>query len=64
MSSCATCGANFDCGMADANAASPCWCTTLPPLPAEWLGREAAACYCPSCLRALLAAAQGDAFKI
>ncbi len=64
MSTCAKCGAGFDCGMVEANAPSPCWCTALPPLPAGWLGREAAACYCPACLRALLAAAQHDTVKI
>ena len=64
MSTCVSCGAGFDCGMVDAAAPSPCWCTALPPLPAEQLGRDAAGCYCPDCLRALLAAPQRDAGKL
>lgn len=51
MSECAKCGKTFDCGMAEAGAASPCRCTTLPPLPPELLGRDATGCYCPDCLR-------------
>ncbi len=64
MSTCVKCGGKFDCGMVDANAPSPCWCTALPPLPAALLGREAAGCYCPSCLQGLLAATQRDPVKI
>ena len=33
---------------------------TLPPLPADQLGRDAPGCYCPDCLRALLAGAHRD----
>ena len=61
MSDCVRCGKTFQCGMVDAGAPDPCWCTTLPPLPASALGREAAGCYCPDCLRALLAGTNGDA---
>ena len=56
MSQCASCGKTFDCGMVDAGAASPCWCTTLPALPRELLGRDAKGCYCVDCLKRLLAA--------
>lgn len=57
MSHCARCGKTFECGMSDAGASSPCWCTALPPLPAETLGCDAASCYCADCLRHLLRAA-------
>jgi hypothetical protein len=67
MSECPQCGKRFECGMADVSAnagtsaaASPCWCTTLPMLPASLLGRDAASCYCPDCLRALLAGTHRD----
>lgn len=59
MSECVKCGKAFDCGVADAGSTSPCWCTALPPLPRELLGREAAGCYCPDCLRRLLDAVPG-----
>ncbi len=61
MSECVRCGKAFGCGMVDGDAASPCWCTALPPLPAALLGRDAAGCYCPDCLAQLLAAAQHGA---
>ncbi len=53
MSACMQCGRDFDCGMVDPGAATPCWCTTLPALPAERLlgTRDTARCYCPHCLR-------------
>jgi hypothetical protein len=54
MSHCARCGKIFECGMSDAGASSPCWCTALPPLPAESLGRDSTGCYCPDCLQRLL----------
>ncbi len=58
MSACITCGKPFQCGMADAGAAQPCWCTQLPPLPAAMLEAAAAqgrtGCYCADCLRALV----------
>lgn len=60
MSDCAQCGQHFSCGMVDADAAAPCWCTTLPALPADQLGRDNPRCYCPACLRALLARTHGD----
>jgi hypothetical protein len=60
MSECVRCGKIFDCGMTDAADASPCWCTTLPSLPADLLGRDTAGCYCPECLRALLAGTHRD----
>lgn len=58
MSSCTRCGAEFGCGMTDAGAAHPCWCTQLPPIPADVLikaqtGSGKPACYCPDCLRTL-----------
>ncbi len=63
MSACITCGKSFQCGMADAGAAQPCWCTQLPPLPAAMLEAAAAqgrtGCYCADCLRALVDA-NGD----
>ena len=73
MSACVACGNEFQCGMVDADAAEPCWCTQLPPLPAGHLTAAAAsgnaACYCPDCLRALVgggsgAVAQRDAGEI
>ncbi len=59
MSACIRCGQSFQCGMVDAGAPEPCWCTQLPALPAEQLQLAAASgkagCYCPDCLRALVA---------
>ena len=59
MSACVACGAEFQCGMVDAGAPEPCWCTRLPSLPAEQLTAAAASgkagCYCPDCLSALVA---------
>ncbi len=60
MSDCVACGKAFPCGMADA-AVFPCWCTALPPLPAEQLGRAGAQCYCPDCLARLVAALHANA---
>ncbi len=61
MSACVACGQSFQCGMVDTGAPDPCWCTQLPPLPAEQLqaaaDRGKAGCYCPDCLRALVAGA-------
>lgn len=61
MSACVACGNTFQCGMADAGAPDPCWCTLLPPLPAARLQAATAAgpaaCYCPDCLRTLVTAA-------
>ena len=59
MSACVACGNEFQCGMADAEAPDPCWCTKLPPLPAAQAQAAArrghTSCYCPACLNALLA---------
>ncbi len=45
--------------MVDTGAPEPCWCTRLPPLPAEQLKAAElsgkAGCYCPDCLRAMVA---------
>lgn len=60
MSECVQCGKSFSCGMVDADASSPCWCTAVPPLPPALLSRDGASCYCPDCLRALLARAHRD----
>lgn len=63
MSTCPACGAVLTCGMVDANASNPCWCTTLPSLPAAAqaaLNRGQASsdirCFCPDCLRKHIAA--------
>lgn len=50
---CPRCGRSFDCGAQDSS--KPCWCASLPLLPPEELGRLAATCYCPDCLKARLA---------
>ncbi len=60
MSTCSRCGAAFECGMVD-GMSEPCWCTQLPPLPRQAYVEDqedaaAARCFCPACLRALLAA--------
>ncbi len=60
MSECARCGKSFQCSMADVGTPEACWCTTLPLLPADLVGRDAAGCYCPDCLHALLAGAHRD----
>jgi hypothetical protein len=55
MSVCAQCGKEFSCGMADAAAAGqPCWCSTMPKVPAEAL-TPGATCRCPACLQAWIA---------
>jgi predicted RNA-binding Zn-ribbon protein involved in translation (DUF1610 family) len=48
---CPKCGAAFVCGSA-AGAAS-CWCAELPPALA--LPDAASGCYCPACLREIIA---------
>lgn len=48
---CPRCGATFVCG--NEAGAPTCWCAELPPvlsLPANGAG-----CYCPACLRAIIA---------
>lgn len=55
MSSCARCGAQFHCAVADGGDA-PCWCMAAPsglPLPTT----ADATCWCPACLKEQLAAA-------
>ena len=55
MSTCSRCGAAFECGMVEALDA-PCWCTTLPPLPADSLpDADDGRCLCPPCLKAWMA---------
>jgi hypothetical protein len=50
MSTCSRCGANFECGMVEA-LDTPCWCTTLPALPADSLpDADDGRCLCPACL--------------
>jgi len=70
MSTCGRCGAVFGCAMADPDAAEPCWCTRMPPLPASAYrlsdggGASAAAgCFCPDCLRALLVSSRAEPQK-
>ncbi|MES2757931.1 MAG: cysteine-rich CWC family protein [Pseudomonadota bacterium] len=57
MSTCSRCGAAFGCAMAD-GAAEPCWCTALPP--AVPVPGESAACWCPACLKAHIAALEAN----
>ena len=49
---CPQCGSRFECGAQLSD--TPCWCVSLPALPPQELGRQAASCYCPSCLGARL----------
>ena len=62
MSICPRCGTSFECGMKDAAAGTePCWCTQLPTLPPDAYRPDktndaASRCFCPYCLRALVAA--------
>ncbi len=54
MSACVKCGREFHCAMADGENGQPCWCTTLPVIPAPALaaaGGDGSACFCPDCLR-------------
>ena len=46
---CPQCGSAFECGAQPSHM--PCWCVSLPALPPQELGRLAATCYCPACLR-------------
>jgi len=59
-STCPQCGARFRCGMAAGDR--ECWCASLPALSlpdTSGPGLPAAAnCFCPLCLKALLAAAE------
>lgn len=61
---CERCGTPFHCGM---NDTTPCWCTTLPPLPRDQLTRAMAqadgkvwqGCLCPACLQHIVAGPAG-----
>lgn len=56
MSNCVTCRKEFHCAMADGDNGQPCWCTTLPVIPADALaqaGGDGRACFCPECLQAI-----------
>ena len=48
---CARCGDEFGCGV---NAATPCWCASLPTL--AQIDAIGATCLCPACLARALAA--------
>ena len=55
MSTCSRCQTVFECGMVEASD-SPCWCTALPPLPADALDdTDDTVCLCPECLKARIA---------
>jgi len=54
---CPQCGSRFECGASIDS--TPCWCASLPALPTQELGRLAASCYCPACLRARLTELEG-----
>ena len=51
---CPACGTRFTCGMTAGD--TTCWCASLPPLLAVPTAPTTAACYCPACLRRMLAA--------
>jgi hypothetical protein len=51
-STCPRCGARFTCG--NVAGTTTCWCASLPVLTSA--DKAATACYCPACLRELLAA--------
>ncbi|MFM8467956.1 MAG: cysteine-rich CWC family protein [Oxalobacteraceae bacterium] len=54
MSHCLHCGKPFHCAMADGEKDQPCWCFTLPAIPASALaaaGGDGSACFCPECLQ-------------
>ncbi|MGH8807829.1 MAG: cysteine-rich CWC family protein [Noviherbaspirillum sp.] len=60
MSICQRCGLAFECAMTE-GASEPCWCTQLPILPRQAYvpnkdDAAASRCFCPYCLRGLLAA--------
>lgn len=52
---CPACGARFTCGMAAGLEA--CWCASLPPVLAV-PAADAGQCYCPDCLRKVIAEAE------
>ncbi|MFC7516326.1 cysteine-rich CWC family protein [Herbaspirillum sp. GCM10030257] len=66
MSICKRCGAEFSCGMTDVNGEDPCWCTQIQALPrTAYVGSNtnegSPSCFCPQCLRALVAMQQKSA---
>ena len=59
MSACPRCGVPFSCAMVDDVAATRCWCTQLPALPAATLanlnaGATQGCCLCHDCLQATI----------
>jgi hypothetical protein len=55
MSTCSRCQKNFECRIVDGGE-GPCWCTALPPLPADALDdADDTVCLCPECLQARIA---------
>lgn len=52
---CPACGAAFTCGMTAGLEA--CWCASLPPVLAV-PAADAGQCYCPECLRKVIAEAE------
>lgn len=59
---CPRCAAVFTCGMRAGEEV--CWCVAHPPafaVPAVETVPDTGACYCPDCLRELIARKQGEA---
>ena len=59
---CASCGAPFECGAVA--GADDCWCVHVPLLPSEVLAslaEEFEGCLCPACLEAVARAGREDA---
>ncbi len=54
---CPRCGATFTCGMQAGHAT--CWCAGLPHLPPP--DPATPGCYCPDCLKILIAQRQAPA---
>jgi hypothetical protein len=59
MSTCARCGARFQCGVDEPEG---CWCARLPVLPAGALDADTG-CLCEACLRAIVDAQATRAAK-
>jgi anti-sigma factor RsiW len=58
IAQCPRCGRPFDCGARAMQAgAAPCWCGSMPALPAGALERGVG-CLCPECLAQALAHAR------
>jgi hypothetical protein len=54
---CARCGRAFNCGLL---AGAPrCWCADMPPV----TPRAGTGCYCPECLRLVVAEQEAQALK-